>query len=118
MWVSIMIASMFAGVTMIAEHYLPWGRYITGRDVHPVVNYVSGVLGILLPFSALAVYQAGNAAFTPWIAAFAVWIISIISGIAVAACYLIDGWYHNQTLIREANEREKLHREQFIITGK
>jgi hypothetical protein len=115
--VSIAVASLFAAITMIAEHYAPWGRYIAGRDVHPVVNYVSGMLGILLPFSALAIYQGANAAFTPWIAALAVWSISIVSGVSVAACYLIDGWYHNRTLIKEADEREKLHREQLNITG-
>jgi tellurite resistance protein TehA-like permease len=113
---SILIISLFSAVIMISEHYVPWGKYISGRDAHPVVNYVSGILGILIPFTALVLYQRGNAAFTPLVAALALWIITVVSGITVLLCHWIDKTHSSAVLIHEAKERERLYRESINST--
>lgn len=76
------------------------------------MNYTAGLAGILVPFSALAMIQRENAAFSPLVCAVAFWLIAIISGIAVAGCYLYDDRQSKSIRISEAEERESLYRQQ------
>lgn len=113
-FVSILIVSLFCAVVMVAEHYVPWARWLAGnKKPHPVWNYVQGLLGILISFTALAAYwHFVSVEISPLIMALAAWSISTAAGVSVLACYWIDSAYCYRARAREAEEREVLARQQ------
>lgn len=110
----IAIASLFAALLMIVEHYTPWWRYFTGKTLHPVIAYIAGVVGIFMPYSLLLLYWQAKTSptYTIELVISALWIIAGAAGVTVAICYLLDSWHAGQLRAREAEEREALYRKQ------
>jgi len=104
---STLLAAMFAILIMFAEHYLPW-RYVVSHDrLHPVANYILGLLGIFLPYTALMAYwRVTFVLISPLAAAAALWAIAAAAGITVSSLYILDSWYQRGVCAREAEERE------------
>jgi hypothetical protein len=110
---SVMLAAIFAAVVMVGEHYWPW-RYLVGRDrLHPIYNYILGLLGILLPYTALLIWcQFEIGYISPYTAALALWAIVVSAGLTVGALYALDSWHERGLRAREAEEREALRARQ------
>jgi hypothetical protein len=85
-------------LVLVVEHYFPW-QGVFRRKLHPIVNYVLGVLGIAAPLTVL---------FWMWgleKAILALWVMICAGGLAVMGCYALDGWI-NARVRAEAAERE------------
>lgn len=84
-WYQIVVTALVTVLILLVEHWGPWSKLVQAR-VHLVVNYISGVLAIILPLTALlAIWQQGMAIA-------ALWIITVAGGLAVIIAYVVDGW--------------------------
>lgn len=70
---------------LVAMHYFPW-RMIHGKSLHPIWNYILGVLAINLPFSALL------AMWEEWLILLVIWLCVVFGGGAVMLSYALDSW--------------------------
>jgi hypothetical protein len=83
-WMQITIAAILAVLLLWVEHWGPWAVLVRARRVSPWVNYIQGTLAIQLPLTGLLVL------WQDWLPLIALWVISVLGGLAVMASYWID----------------------------
>lgn len=77
-WTHIAVTALVSALMLWVEHYAP----VKAR--HLTVNYILGVLALMLPFSGLLI------AWQQWLVLSAVWVVVVSGGVAVMAAYGID----------------------------
>lgn len=77
------LASLFSAAILALEHFIPWGLWF-GRQPHPTLRYVMGLLGLLLPISIVLMVRGMVAVVV------LVWLVAATGGSVVLVCYLID----------------------------
>ena len=97
---------------VLAEHYVPWGDYLSGHPrLRLVANYALGLLAIYVPFTLMTL--GWTRPYPAWLPVLALWIISMAAGLAVIASHMIDTHKADraradqaETCARQAKERE------------
>jgi cobalamin biosynthesis protein CobD/CbiB len=78
MVVQIAVTALVSALILLVEHYAPV------KAPHPIVNYVLGILALVIPFSGLLAF------WQLWGALAAIWSVVLTGGLAVMAAYGID----------------------------
>jgi uncharacterized membrane protein len=98
---SLILAALVSALIQLVQHWFPW-RMVLRRETLPrIVAYILGVLGIGLPLSVLF------CAWQSWSELLALWIVILVSGLAVILAYAID-WTLDR--VRRSYEHEELSR--------
>jgi hypothetical protein len=90
--IQIAVAAVVSALALLVEHYAP------GKTSNVVINYVLGVLALILPLSGLMVVWA------MWTVLIAIWVIVAVGGVAVMTAYWIDSY---QALLVRAENAER-----------
>lgn len=96
----IFVTALICGLIQMVQHWFPW-RMALGGELHRVLAYVLGVLGIVLPLTVLY----WNLEQTRGLHVLALWACVTASGMAVMGAYGLD-WLLNR--VRKSYEHEEL----------
>lgn len=101
MMMEAVLCGIFSGLLLAVMH-LVFKLFVTA-DVHVVVRYVLGVLGLNIPLTVL---------FVDWWqlqVVYALWIVTIIGGLSVAGLYAVGAWWLRRWQRIETAEWEQLY---------
>ncbi len=102
---TIISSAVISGLIQMVLHWFPW-RMIMGHGIPRILAYILGVLGIVLPLSALFIqWQQVGVVPDEWQHLLALWACVLSSGLAVIAAYGFD-WVLNR--VRKSYEHEEL----------
>lgn len=104
MTIQITLAALLSGLCLIVEHYLPW-EDILGRPLRVLDRYVMGVATMALAISGLFL------AWKDWNELIAVWVVVIMSGLAVIGAYALDKDLDTRKRLKAAEKAERILRD-------
>lgn len=107
----IYLVSLIVFLIQLILHYFPWPMLLQGKQPHPVVNYVAGVLGFIVPLTALYWHWQRVWYWVRDVHLIALWAVVIASGLAVGGAYLLDAILVRIARARELAEQLKLREE-------
>ncbi|MFA6134433.1 MAG: hypothetical protein WC869_10515 [Phycisphaerae bacterium] len=84
------LAAILAAAFLGFEHYFPWQRLLSGRDLPRLAAYTLGVLALAIP------YTIWGLCFDYADAVIACWVIIVVGGFSVLACYVLDSLLDGQ----------------------
>jgi hypothetical protein len=85
MIISVISTTIVVVLLLAVEHLLPWQAMFKSR-LHPLINYVMGMLAINVPFSIFL------GMWDQWVSLAVLWLITVCGGIAVGLLYALDWW--------------------------
>jgi hypothetical protein len=83
-------------------HYIPWKRFLRGRELPRLVAYILGVLALMTPFSIWLIEHDQLDVFIM------LWKVILAGGITVTALYGLDHYVELVWRDMEASEREQV----------
>jgi hypothetical protein len=101
--IGISLAALVSALIQLVSHWFPW-RLVLGRNLPRVWAYVVGVLGFLVPVTALFWYWDVNGLVEAWLNLIALWACVVASGLAVVLAYAIDCIANRVRLSHELEE--------------
>ena len=96
MIIDIAITTLISVLTLIAEHYFPWGVMV-GKQLPRITAYVLGILGLIVPLSLLYCFWLLDPPTEEWAYLAALLSVVIFGGLAVIGCYGLD-WLITQVI--------------------
>lgn len=102
------IVTLIALVVFIEAflHYCPWRLILGGKNLHRVVAYMLGVLGLMVPFTAWLIENG------EWVIVRTLWLVIVSGGLSVMVAYGLDKVLELLWRVREGDQREKVLQEQ------
>lgn len=100
--IDILVTALISALIQLVEHWFPW-RMVLRSGLPRLPSYILGVLGFLLPISAL--YWHWGASLMRWSHLLALWACVSASGLAAGLAYGID---HLADRVRRSYEHEEL----------
>lgn len=94
-WIDLLDAVLMAVLLLLVEHWGPW-QDLTQKRFHNLVNYILGVLALIIPLSILMMRWG------LWSAIGAIWAVVIGGGLAVMGAYWVDGWIATRRALKAA----------------
>ena len=94
------ITVIVVALSLLLEHWAPWQK-IFQRRFHVVVNYMLGVLALIVPLTVLYWTWGSLREIV------ALWSVVVAGGLTVMLAYAVDDWAEARLARREAEEREQ-----------
>ncbi len=107
----IYLAALIVFLSQLTLHYAPWPMLFQGKPLHPLVNYSTGVLAMVVPLTVLYWYWQRTWYWVLNAHLIALWAVVLASGLAVGGAYLLDAILVRTARARELAEQLKLREE-------
>ena len=116
-WVAqIAITAGFAWLILWTMHWFNW-RLALRRDPPPILGYILGTLGWLIPLTVLFSIWVKTPPANPYAHLIALWGLVISGGMSVITAHFIDWIIQRMVQVPELEEINHLYKEQIDAQG-
>jgi len=112
----IAIAAGFAWLILWVEHWFNW-RMALRRDPPPILGYILGTLGWLIPLTILFSMWVKMPPDSPYAHLVALWSLVASGGMSVISAHFIDWIIQRMVQVPELEEINHLYKEQIDAQG-